>query len=189
MSVSNNSPHNHTLHKVYLRQADIYISSGNPCAVCTVLGSCISVTFYSPQLKIGAITHSILPYHPAGSLNKPYDAGRYADTSIKAVLSKFGALKINSKSLQIKVFGGSQIFSRFANSSNQDGYSVGRKNSEAALKTLQELGLKATLTRIGGEKGRKLIFYPHSGEVWVRKLNNSLLHSSGTLSPKEPNPA
>ena len=49
-------------------------------------------------------------------------------------------------------------------------FNIGRRNTEMALKTIFELGLKIAATDVGGNCGRELMFFSHCGDVWIKKI-------------------
>ncbi|HVN72466.1 MAG TPA: chemotaxis protein CheD, partial [Desulfomonilia bacterium] len=56
--------------------------------------------------------------------------------------------------------------------------SVGRKNIETAMKFIKEQNMRLTAWDMGGDKGRKVIFYTDTGEVfmkYVTKLDPQLV--------------
>ncbi len=159
---------------VYLKQGEFYISDGGPAQVRTVLGSCVTVTMYCPILNIGGITHSLLPFPLPGSQNTGDQTGRYVNFSIQHVFKKMTALGATTPKMEVKIFGGGQMFLPLPGKQTQTTLNIGRRNVETALRTIQELGLNLTATDVGGTQGRKLLFFPHRGDVWVKKINRTL---------------
>jgi chemotaxis protein CheD len=159
---------------VYLKQGECYISDGGPTQVRTVLGSCVTVTMYCPLLGIGAITHSLLPFPLPGIQNVSMQTGRYVNLSVRYIFGQMAALGVNVKKLEVKIFGGGQMFLPSSEKPTQTTLNIGRRNVETALKTIQELGLNITATDVGGFQGRKLLFFPHRGDVWIKKINRTL---------------
>ena len=156
---------------IYLKQGEYYISEGEPALVRTILGSCVTVTLFCPVRKIGGITHSLLPFPLPGTTVAPGHDGRFVDSSIRKVFEKMGARKIVRKQLEVKIFGGGQMLLPDTKSNTHTPINIGRRNVETALQTIQELGLNVTATDVGGTWGRKLIFFPHRGDVWVKKIH------------------
>ncbi|MEW6077358.1 MAG: chemotaxis protein CheD [Thermodesulfobacteriota bacterium] len=159
---------------VYLKQGEFYISGGSPVQVRTVLGSCVTVTMYCPVRNIGGITHSLLPYPLPNTVDAPNLTGRYVNLSIRHVFSRMAVLGVNVKTLEVKIFGGGQMFLPVPGKPVQEALNIGRRNVETALKTIQELGLNITATDVGGNHGRKLLFFPHRGDVWIKKINRTV---------------
>ncbi|MEA2491157.1 MAG: chemotaxis protein CheD [Acidobacteriota bacterium] len=131
-----------------------------PTVVTTILGSCISVCLWDEALRIGGITHYLLPAPIAGG----GDAARFGSTAIPEVyeeLRRRGATTIIAK-----VFGGSTMNSLMA----ATGADLGSQNVAAAMNALQTLGVPVAASDTGGSIGRKLLFQTDDGTAWVKFL-------------------
>lgn len=167
---------NNTLPHIYLKQGEYFISNGEAVEVSTVLGSCVSVTFHSPSHKIGAITHALMPSHKDIYRQNQIVEGRFVDSSIECVSRKLLLLGIDMREVEIKVFGGAQMYGNKNGTQNQT-LNMGRKNVESALMTLQRLGLRIRVSEVGGQQGRKVLFYPQKGDVWIKRIVRNLHQS------------
>lgn len=138
-----------------------------PTVAHTVLGSCVSVTFFAPRHGLSAIFHALLPRSAEYRLHTP-DATPYkfVDTAITTLVQRLGHRGVRPCDIECKVFGGSSAL--FA-----EEISVGRRNVETAFATLAELGLRVAASNVGGERGRKIVFASSTGEIFVRLLNNN----------------
>jgi chemotaxis protein CheD len=144
----------------FLKPGEIVFSSKS-IIVSTILGSCVSVTMFSPKRKAGAICHAMLPSNngKARSLN-------YVDTAVTSIYTKMincGA----GKDMIVKVFGGAQVLGY---GDVDGGKSVGKQNILQAQKTLEALQLRFICSDIGGTMGRKLYFSMINGDVFIRKI-------------------
>lgn len=135
-----------------------------PTAVQTVLGSCVSVTFYAPSKGLSAIFHALLPREcDYNRQDRPHNHFKYVDSAIVSLLEALDKRGVRTRELECKIFGGS-------NSIMTDNLNIGLKNVEAAMETLAAHGLSAIASDVGGKKGRKLLFITASGEVYVKRL-------------------
>ncbi|HEY6528315.1 MAG TPA: chemotaxis protein CheD [Cellvibrionaceae bacterium] len=127
----------------------------------TVLGSCVSLTAWHPQLKIGGMCHFILPKLPGGLKDKKINAGRYANTALELIKK---ALLVHAPLSEFKfgVYGGSDTISHFG---------VGRKNSDFAQRWLIQENLHASRVDVGGNISRTLTFTINSGVIVVKHHN------------------
>ncbi|WP_239028049.1 chemotaxis protein CheD [Geomonas subterranea] len=143
--------------------------SSDPVLVATLLGSCVAVTIFNYRLRLGAICHAQLPGDGRFTGGEVHEgAGKYVDTAIREMLEWLlsrGALR---GELEAKVFGGSDMFDVRGR-----GRSVGRENAEMALKILARESVRVAKQDLGGERGRKIIFHPHTGEVYLKRLRKS----------------
>ncbi len=135
-----------------------------PTAVQTVLGSCVSVTFFSPRYQVGGIFHALMPRRADYERSLPGDSPyRYVDTAIEVVCRRLFALGIKQQDVECKIFGG-------ANALFQHELSIGPRNVQVAFETLAGYPLRITASNVGGLTGRKIIFISHTGEVFVKQL-------------------
>ncbi|MEA3545639.1 MAG: chemotaxis protein CheD [Thermodesulfobacteriota bacterium] len=149
--------------EIYLKPGELVIAEV-PVEVSTVLGSCVSVTLFIPQLKIGAICHAVLP---RGDSDEP---AKYVDQSVHYMLNHLKRFNVRPAEIVAKLFGGANMFSQ--NCSDGSDCTVGAKNIREATQCLRHAGLGLAASDTGGEQGRKLIFYTHTGEVMLKRVRN-----------------
>lgn len=152
---------------VHVRQAEYFVSDSRPAVVCTVLGSCVAVVMHSPELGIGGISHGFLPRSASFRNNMLWHQGHFVDSSTELLLGEMLRAGADPDRLEVKAFGAASVL---CPGNGDDGFRVGPRNEAAVLETLSDLGLTAVRTDLGGVRGRKLIFHPHTGNVWVKKL-------------------
>lgn len=148
-----------------VHQGDCLVSSDTDLTYSTVLGSCISACVRDRAANVGGMNHFLLA-EQSGSAKDRYGAsaryGAFAmEQLINKVLSKGTGKKAN---LEIKVFGGGKI-----NSSLDD---VGRKNIEFIRQFLADEGYVAMSEDLGGNYARRVLFKPHSGRAFVKRLDS-----------------
>jgi len=164
---------------VYLKQGEWFVSDGSPAQVRTVLGSCVTVTMYCPRLNIGGITHSLLPFPLPGTPDTANLVGRYVNSSVRHIFGKMSAKGAVPRTMEVKIFGGSQMFLPVPGKHENKTLNIGRRNVETALQVIGELGLTVTATDVGGTLGRKVLFFPHRGDVWIKKIQRTLVGKEG----------
>lgn len=135
--------------------------------ITTVLGSCISACIRDVRTGIGGMNHFMLPgcntkhsgsWADAGSLETRF--GVAAMENLINEILKQGCVK---KNLEIKLFGGGDVMSMKQNS-------VGEKNIAFALNFVRDEGFTIASQDMGGESPRKVIYFPETGKVLVKKL-------------------
>jgi len=142
-----------------------------PMILQTILGSCVSVTFWSAQLGAAALCHGVLPRcpregPPGATVSDGY---RYVDYSIRYLAQKFDALGGDRKDIEVKVFGGADVLP--ASRAGATKPTVGSMNGRVALEVLEEEGFTVLACDLGGTRGRKIQFNTGTGEVYVYKLS------------------
>ena len=156
---------------------EIYVQPGEshlrlqPAILRTVLGSCVGVTFWSPRLGIGALCHPMLPQCPAAqrSTLSAHAGRRYVDYAICEMARRLDAHGVIRSQVVVKLFGGGDVLAAIDGSNRP---TVGKLNSEAAFKTLEEEGFNVCACRLGGDSGVHIEFSIATGEVLVRTLNS-----------------
>jgi chemotaxis protein CheD len=146
---------------VYLHPGQLYIAT-EPAVVNTILGSCVSVCLWSPELGIGGINHYLLP---TGLKTSP-TALRYGNVAIELLVEKLLRVGCRLDRLQGKVFGGACVLDAMRGK----GSHLGMKNAEIAMSALTAIRIPIMGSDVGGNRGRKLLFHPHDGSALVKLL-------------------
>lgn len=149
-----------------VHQGDCLVSSEPDLTYSTVLGSCISACVRDVVANVGGMNHFLLA-EQSGSARDRYGAsaryGAFAmEQLINQVLSRGTGRKAN---LEIKVFGGGKI-----NAALDD---VGAKNIEFVREFLSNEGYSMAKEDLGGTYARRVMFKPHSGRAFVKRLDNA----------------
>jgi chemotaxis protein CheD len=152
-----------------LQPGELYLAR-SPAILRTILGSCVSVTFWSARLGAGALCHGVLPrcppvWPPGSGLSDGY---RYVDFSIRHLAQQFDALGARRDELEVKLFGGADVLPFL--SDRPDRPTVGGMNCQVAVQVLAEEGFSVTASDLGGVRGRRIHFHTGTGEVLVYRL-------------------
>jgi chemotaxis protein CheD len=99
------------------------------------------------------------------------DGFKYVDYSIRYMADYFRSYGIGPSEIEVKLFGGAEMFP--AGGDDQKYLSVGKKNVISALSSLKREGMAVHIRDVGGTQGRKLHFYLHTGDVYLKKLKRS----------------
>jgi chemotaxis protein CheD len=155
---------------IYLKPGEMHISE-TPSIVVTVLGSCLSVTLFHRRARLAAICHGLFPEcgGKKSCNNGCADGFKFVDCSIKRMLKRFDVRHIKRSEIEIKCFGGADMFSVRQETANI--VSVGKQNIATAQKMLENEGLMLHSIDVGGNQGRKILFYTHTGEVLLKRLH------------------
>lgn len=147
---------------IFLHQGEVYFGD-RETRIRTVLGSCVAVTLWHPDLLIGGMCHYMLPSRHQ-TTPKPLD-GKYADEALALMLSEIKRSGTRAREYQVKLFGGGDMFPASKKLREQH---VGFKNVEAGRELLIRHGLKIQAEHLGGDGHRNLIFDIWSGHVWMK---------------------
>ncbi|HET7543263.1 MAG TPA: chemotaxis protein CheD [Polyangiaceae bacterium] len=144
----------------YLEPGRLLVST-EPCTLRTVLGSCVSVCLYDPELRLGGMNHFMLPR----ARTADEKSLRYGDRALTALVERLAQLGAERRRLCASVFGGAAVLSGMSEVTH-----LGRLNAEYALDWLAEAGIGVVASDVLGSVGRRLDFHPGSGQTTVRLL-------------------
>ncbi len=127
----------------------------------TVLGSCVALVAWHPQLKLGGLCHYLLPASAASKRGHSNDC-RYADNALaqmKKSMMAYGHLA----EYQISVFGGGDMFAFNAPQS------IGMSNIACARLWLMQEKIQVHQTDVGGSISRSVVLIVPTGEIQVKR--------------------
>jgi chemotaxis protein CheD len=128
---------------------------------CLGLGSCVAVTLYDPQRRIGGLAHVMLP--DSASINGHYAFYQCADTAIAALLEELCGKGSIRQDMVAKMVGGAQMFSDSEDASQ----GIGERNTVSIKGILREEGIPLIGEDTGGHHGRSVEFHLDSGKLRV----------------------
>ena len=146
---------------VYLHPGDLHVAQGGEELV-TVLGSCVAVCLWSPELRAGGMNHFLLPL-----LRSDPTSLRSGEAAMAELLRRVTALGARAQRLEARVFGGAR---QSAQPVPGGAPSVGEQNAALALSALRTAGIPVLQEDLGGRWGRKLRFHTGTGRVQVASL-------------------
>ena len=130
------------------------------------LGSCIGISLYDPQTKIGGLLHIMLPDSNQSRANE--NRAKFADTGIPDMLNELIRMGAAKSRLVAKLAGGSQMFA-FANAS--DIMRVGLRNASASKEILKKLSIPIVGEDTGGKYGRTVQIDLSTGVYKVKTID------------------
>lgn len=149
---------------VFLQPGDLFVADAG-YRIRTVLGSCVSITLWHPTLRIGAMSHFLLPTRGGRAPDDALD-GRYGDEALQLILDDLIAAGVPPVQCQAKIFGGGNMFPGLVPAS---GPMVGRRNGEAAQALLQAAGIAVVSESLFGIGHREILFEVATGDVWSHR--------------------
>lgn len=131
-----------------------YKISSNPNKLVTLgLGSCIGICIYDTELKIGGLSHIMLPNMPVNKENFNGSPSKYADTAIPLMVEELIKNGASHKNLVAKIVGGANMFENISNSNN---LTIGYRNQLSVKETLENLNIPILKEDLGGNVGRSI---------------------------------
>lgn len=127
------------------------------------LGSCIGVSAWDPQAKVGALVHVLLP-DSEGRHPDPKEPARFADAGIDALVQKIVEAGGSPRRMVVKMAGGAAVLGP----ANAEKFKIGERNAEAIKQRLKRHGLNPVAVDTGGARGRTLEMHIATGKTFVR---------------------
>lgn len=142
--------------------ADLIVSNDPTATIRTyALGSCIGITAYDGETKVGGLLHFMLPKPPedGGDEDRPC---MYATRAIPTMVDQLEARGADPKKLVICAAGAAEIL--------QDGgfFAIGKRNRTIMRKILWRKNLVLTAEDTGGCQARTMSLNMATGEVSIR---------------------
>ncbi len=165
---------------VKILPGEFYITRENE-RIETILGSCIAACVRDPLHGSGGMNHFMLPVD-SDSTNKAdiLNANRYGNYAMENLVDALLSNGANKDRLEFKIFGGGRIIDSQNN--------IGWYNIGFVFDYVYSEGFKVISQDIGDIYPRKVLFYPNTGRVRVRRLssmhNQSLVAEESRYSQK-----
>jgi chemotaxis protein CheD len=149
--------------------ADLAASADATASLLTFsLGSCIAVSVYDVDARVGGLLHFMLPESSIAPAQARDNPAMFADTGLVALFTSAYALGAEKSRLRVKVAGGSQLLSC-------DGsFDIGKRNYLALLRILRRNGVKIDAEDVGGGVSRGMRLDIGNGAVTVKTRNGEV---------------
>jgi chemotaxis protein CheD len=147
-----------------IHQGDCLVGGEADLTFSTILGSCVSACVRDVEAKVGGMNHFLLA-EPSGSARDRYGASaRYGAFAMEQLINKVLSRGTGQKrNLEIKIFGGGLITAALTD--------IGAKNIEFVHEFLDNEGYAIASEDVGGKFARRVMFRPHSGRAFVKRLD------------------
>lgn len=164
---------------IFLQPGELFVADAN-FQIRTILGSCVSITLWHPRLRIGGMSHFLLPTRGSTVGLQDFD-GRYGDEALQLMLTDLKAAGVlHPAQCEAKIFGGGNMFpgNHHARGHQSNGLAVGKRNGEAARELLRLHGIRVVTESLFGVGHRQIIFDVSKGDVWSKQVRPSTLEIS-----------
>ncbi|MDC7226239.1 MAG: chemotaxis protein CheD [Spirochaetales bacterium] len=150
---------------VNLAPGEFFVSSED-IIINTILGSCVAVALYDPELKAAGLNHFMLAEsktpHTAGSV---FNIERYGLYAMDALINGFIKRGSRRSRLQAKIFGGSSVLESSGGKMN-----IGADNIAFAEEYLSAENIPVINHDTGGDRARRIYLFPQSFRVLLRRI-------------------
>lgn len=168
-------------HKVYsakLLPGEYYVSTSGEM-INTVLGSCIAACIRDVNIGVGGMNHFMLPIGSEevhqGKIHLT-SATRYGNFAMEMLINEIIKAGGRKGNMEVKLFGGGRVLSSLTT------IDIGRKNIDFVHQYLIDEGLSIITEDVGDIYPRKILYYPDTGRVRMKKLHS--MHND-TITKRE----
>jgi len=155
------------MRRVAVSIGEVQVAGGNSILYTVGLGSCVAITVYDPERRIGGLAHALLPSPGAGNGAPP---GRYASTAVAELLARVQAEGAARGRLRAHIAGGAAMFAALL---PEGGRRLGPRNVRAARQALREAGVPLEGEDVGGTHGRSLFLDVADGSIRVTSVHHA----------------
>lgn len=150
---------------IFLKPGDWYVANAD-YQIRTILGSCVSITLWHPAMRIGGMSHFLLPSRGGEAKHQLLD-GRYGDEALQLMLNNLKQYGISPSECQGKIFGGGDMF---PDQTREGTINVGQRNGEIARTLLLKNNISVLSECLFGIGHRQVIFDLSRGDVWSHQV-------------------
>ncbi len=170
----------HDIFAAKILPGQYYVTANNE-AIVTVLGSCVSACIRDKVFGIGGMNHFMLPLNKGMShaeVSAMSNAGRYGNFAMEKMINDILKNGGTRENLEVKIFGGGRVLK------NMQTLDIGNGNIDFVREYIKTEQLNLVGEDVGDIFPRKVIYFPLTGKVKVKKLRQ--LHNK-TIIERETN--
>ncbi|MDR2353021.1 MAG: response regulator [Deltaproteobacteria bacterium] len=160
------------INRVFILPGEYFISK-QPHIISTLLGSCVAICLYHPQLKFGGMNHYMLPESP----NKER-SGKYGDYAISVLLQFMERTAGSLGNVEAIISGGANVVDNIST-----GVQIGQRNVQIARELLRKNNIHITKENVGGNVGIKLHYQNWNNQLTIEPMDRKTM--SGSLITRE----
>ena len=151
--------------EIFLLPGEFYFGDKQK-TVKTLLGSCVAITMWNRELKVGGMCHYKLPRRLV-TKDTELD-GSYGEDALQLFMQNINYYGLHPADMEVGVFGAGEMFLNVVNS---DDNNVGKQNIRLAHQLLDQLGFKISHESLGGNLSRRIMLDLDAGVVKVYSLD------------------
>lgn len=157
---------------IALLQGEHHVSADPDEVITTVLGSCIAACLWDARAGIGGMNHFLLPDGPAGGANSL----RYGLHAMELLINALLRRGADRGALRAKLFGGAHLQIHLPD--------IGSRNMAFAQDFLRREGIACVGGSVGGNRGRRLRFWPCDGRAQQFLLPPAAVQEAAATPPR-----
>ena len=142
-----------------------YAVSADPDAVLVAraLGSCVAVSLWDPEARVGGLLHFLLPDSRVSPMRAQQQPAAFADLGVPLLFQADAELGAVKQRCVIRLAGGADV----TTASGQCVLDVGRRNQAAAKQLLWRSGVLIRAEHVGGAEPRDVTLTVADGRLRI----------------------
>ncbi|MCL1822881.1 MAG: chemotaxis protein CheD [Oscillospiraceae bacterium] len=149
--------------------SDWKVNKGEGLIVTYALGSCVGICLYDKTVKIGGLSHIMLPDSKGVAASAAVNRMKFADTAIPDMLHKLIQMGAVKSRMTAKIAGGALMFA-----TSSEKFNIGERNVAAVKETLKTLGIPIIAQDTGLNFGRTVFFNTEDGKAEVKSTSQGV---------------
>lgn len=149
-------------HELLLMPGQLYFGR-EPGSIRTLLGSCVALTLWHPQRRIGGMCHYLLPERQRGTAQPP--DGRFGNEAIALLVEQITRAGTQPTEYEVHLYGGADTLPEHLAHKTQ----VGVRNIELGWTLVDRHGFQLVGVDVGDNVPRTVRLDMRSGEVTMRR--------------------
>ena len=151
--------------RITVLQGQARVSDSQRVEFTTVLGSCVAMCLYDPDMRIGGMNHFLLAEPPAALADNRIDE-HYGVYLMEVLINEMLAHGAAKSRLRAHLYGGANLHAGMVR--------IGSMNADFARHFLEREHIPLARYDLGGGHARRVDFRPASGQVRCRTVENTL---------------
>lgn len=147
-----------------LLPAQLYFGN-RPARVKTLLGSCVALTLWHPQRRVGGMCHYLLPERRHGDPAAGRRSGRFASDAIPLMVEALEHLGTRATDYEAHLYGGADTLPDHITQRPN----IGMRNIEIGWTLVDQFGFQLMGVDVGDHVPRTVELDLRSGEVRMRR--------------------
>ena len=157
--------------KVSTNESDILVTHS--------LGSCIGLSLYDPEIRVGGMVHCMMPVSKLDPVKAAANPLMFTDTGVTALLKSVFDRGANRRRLIVTVAGAASLLD------DKGFFKIGEKNYAILRKILWKNDILISQEDVGGNIVRTMYLYMETGRTLIKR---NRLHQNGSQDDGAPRP-
>lgn len=148
-------------HRTTVLQGEAHVSADPAAEFATVLGSCVALCLFDPEVAVGGMNHFLLAEPPASHATGQIDV-HYGVYLMEMLINRMLAQGARKDRMTAHLYGGANL--------RPGMQAIGTANAAFARSFLDREGIRLARADLGGAHARRLEFRPALGRVRCRAV-------------------